>query len=160
MKITNEFVFFWKTEEVFSQWHPSKFTVADVNYETAEQFMMHQKALVFGDQEAAAKVLLTVDPREQKKIGRSVKNFDPKQWSDVAWQVVYNGNRAKFEQNPSMLKQLMETGDRELVEASPYDKIWGIGMGQDDPRALDKTKWDGTNLLGDVLTQLRDDLKQ
>ena len=160
MKITDKYVLFWKTEDVFSQWHPSKFTLYGVTFNTAEQYMMYSKAITFGDAEAAAKALKTSDPREQKKIGRSVRNFDAAKWREVAKQIVYAGNKAKFEQNEEMLAQLLNTGDRELVEASPYDNIWGIGLDESDPDALDKSKWDGTNWLGEVLTELREELKK
>lgn len=159
MKTTDKYVFFWKTGEVFSQWHPSTFVIEGITFKTAEQYMMYMKAKTFGDHEAAVKVLKTTDPREQKKIGRSVRNFDAAKWSEISRDVVYRGNRAKFTQNPAMKKQLMDTGNRELVEASPYDNIWGIGLDESDSRALDKTQWLGTNWLGEVLTKLREELK-
>lgn len=160
MKTTKDFVFFWKTEEVFSQWHPSTFVVDGITFKTAEQYMMYQKALTFNDEDAAARVLSTTDPREQKKIGRSVKNFDPLEWSAKAMDVVYAGNKEKFQQNPSMLIELLKTGDKELVEASPYDTIWGIGLDESDERSLNKTQWLGTNWLGIVLTNLRAELQK
>jgi ribA/ribD-fused uncharacterized protein len=156
MKTTKNFVFFWKTEDVFSQWHPSTFVVGDITFKTAEQYMMYRKALLFDDQEAAAKVLKTTDPREQKKIGRSVKNFNSDSWTKICRDVVFQGNKAKFDQNPNMKKVLLETGDKEIVEASPYDSIWGIGLDENDERANDKSKWLGTNWLGEVLMKLRD----
>ena len=158
MKVTKDFVFFWKTEEVFSQWHPSTFIVDGIIFKTAEQYMMYHKAIFFGDTESAKKVLETTDPREQKKIGRAVKNFDAVRWAAVAKDVVYAGNKAKFTQNADMLKQLLRNSGKEYVEASPYDNIWGIGIGENDSRIYDKSQWQGTNWLGEILTKLRNEL--
>jgi len=158
MKTTDKYVLFYT--EVFSQWHPSNFEVGGKKFCTAEQFMMYFKALTFGDQEIADKILATNSPREQKKLGRAVKGFDAVKWNAIAKEVVFKGNRAKFQQNPEMFEQLMATGHKELVEASPYDTIWGIGFDENAPEALDKSTWNGTNWLGEVLTKLRDVLRR
>lgn len=152
------FTFFWRAESPFSQWHPSVFVVDGVRYVTAEQYMMAGKARLFGDDEVLAQVLATPSPREQKALGQKVRNFNDSVWNRERERIVYNGNRAKFTQNAGMLKALIATAGTELVEASPMDRIWGVGLGAEDPRIADPANWRGLNLLGKVLTRLRDDL--
>ncbi|CAM6004869.1 unnamed protein product [Sphagnum balticum] len=120
--------------------------------------MMAQKALLFGDDESYQKIMKSKDPSEQKAIGRTVKNFDPNKWNLVCRKVVYDANLAKFS-DPQLNRFLMETGDKEIVEASPYDRIWGIGLGTDDPRCLIKSQWQGTNWLGIAMMEVRDTFK-
>jgi ribA/ribD-fused uncharacterized protein len=157
MRIHDKFVFFYGGP--LSQWYPSKFTIDGVNYNTAEQFMMAKKAEYFDDQDALSKILKTNDPAEQKAIGRTVKNFDKEAWDAVSRGYVYQGNIAKFKQNEDLKKYLLSTEDKELVEASPYDKIWGIGLSTSNPDRFDKSKWKGTNWLGETLMKVRSDLK-
>lgn len=149
-----KYTFFWNGP--FSNWHPSNFTYHEYTYNCAEQYMMHAKALYFGDLETAKKILQEDSPREQKALGRQVSNFKAEEWSEVCESIVYVGLKAKFEQNPDLLKKLKETGDTLLVEASPFDRIWGIGY--DSKNALDNIDNWGKNLLGKLLTQLRKDL--
>lgn len=158
MKTTDKFVFFW--DGTYSQWEPSYF-IDDhgIAYNCCEQYMMAEKARFFGDQEALAKIMATPNPRLQKAIGRLVKNFDEAAWNEVCQAVVFKGNYFKFRQNPEMLKELMETGERLIVEASPYDKIWGIGMHEDDEGIEEPTNWKGTNWLGIACMKVRDVLK-
>lgn len=153
-----KFTFFWRG--VFSQWHRCRFHVDGIWYNCAEQYMMAQKAIHFGDVKTAKKVMEASDPSVQKKLGREVKPYDEDKWNAVAKEVVYKGNLAKFTQNKMLLKKLMETEGTTLVEASPYDNKWGIGMGEKDPRCQRRETWRGTNWLGEVLTQLREDLKR
>ena len=127
-------------------------------FNTAEQYMMYSKAKLFDDEEIAEKIMATSNPRVQKSLGRQVRNFDANVWQITAVDVVYKGNHAKFTQNSNLLKQLLATEGTVLVEASPYDKIWGIGLGEDDAKRTPPSQWPGTNLLGLVLTQLREDL--
>lgn len=143
---------------------PNDFTIGGIRYNTAEQWMMAEKARLFNDTEIEVSILRTNDPREQKGYGRQVKGFDKKKWEAIeengkpyCWNIVYQGNYAKFSQNPGLKEVLLETAGTILVEASPYDKIWGIGLGENDEDALDRDKWRGTNWLGEVLTQLRED---
>jgi ribA/ribD-fused uncharacterized protein len=153
-----DFVLFWNG--IYSQWHPSKFTIDGREYNCCEQYMMAKKALTFKDMDAYAEIMASESPREQKEIGRRVKNFNADVWSVISREVVYQGNYAKFTQNPELRKQLMATGDLEIVEASPYDKIWGIGLGEEDPRAWDKSTWDGLNWLGETIMRVRETLRK
>lgn len=152
------YIFFSQSKSPFSQWHPCVFKVNDQTYFTAEQYMMHQKAILFGDQEAARLIMSTKDPRKHKSLGRKVKGFNEDVWDANRIRIVYEGNYAKFTQNPRLLKALMETVNKTLVEASPWDSVWGIGLDADDPRSLDPATWKGENLLGFTLTKLCNDL--
>lgn len=155
--MNNNFVFFWGGP--FSQWYPSEFTIGGTTYNCAEQYMMAQKALLFGDEEAYKKIMNSRNPSEQKATGRLVKGFDVDKWNLVCKKVVYDANLAKFSSDPELKAYMMYSGDKEIVEASPYDTIWGIGMGEGDPNRFDRSKWRGTNWLGEVLMQIRDTLK-
>lgn len=160
MKKTAEFTFFWKDKDCFSNWYMSEFTQGDITFNCSEQAFMYHKALLFDDKKTAEKVLNTKHPRDQKALGREVKNFDSKIWDKISPKVMYEVNELKFSQNPDLYKQLMETGDTELVEASPKDKVWGIGLEETHPDAENKLKWRGRNLLGQVLTELREEFKK
>ena len=151
------FTYFWRGP--FSQWHICKLKVDSVRYTCAEQYMMACKARYFGDQEAEFKIMELKNPRDQKAIGRLVKGFDAAKWNEVAKKFVYEGNLAKFGNNPTMTRYILETGDKEIVEASPYDTIWGIGLGAGDPKRFDKAEWLGTNWLGEVLMDVRKTLR-
>jgi len=158
-----DFTFFWNGP--FSQWHPSKFEVnyfdfGGMRYRggkfcTAEQFMMFAKAILFEDLETAQDIMAVSDPKMQKAFGRRVRNFDANMWNAVARHVVYQGNLAKFQQNDKLRAALLATGDTTLVEASPYDTIWGIGLNEEDARITPVKDWKGTNWLGLELTEVR-----
>ncbi len=140
----------------FSQWFPSDFEVEGRHYRTAEHWMMAEKARIFGDEEAFEDVFIAESPGEAKKIGRRVRNFDPAVWSAACSEIVVQGNLHKFGQNPTMGNYLLQTGKQVLVEASPRDRIWGIGMGKNNENANDPTQWRGKNLLGFALMETRD----
>jgi ribA/ribD-fused uncharacterized protein len=160
MKITDKYVFFWNG--IYSQWYPSKFTFEGVSptFNCAEQYMMFRKAMMFKDTHHARIIMETDDPQVQKKAGRLVQNFDQTKWDEVCQDVVFATNLAKFSQNPKLKEQLLIDGKgREFVEASPYDKIWGIGMGESNPFIEDKKKWCGKNYLGIAITKVYEVLK-
>ncbi len=152
--IDEKFTFFWAGP--FSQWATSVFKIDGVTYSSAEQYMMAEKARFFGDEETVKKIMQTAIPYEQKKLGRQVKNFNKNKWKAVARDVVYKGNVAKFSQNPHLKEKLMETKGTTLVEASPHDELWGIGLREDDPRAQNRSQWQGRNWLGEVITKVRE----
>lgn len=164
-----KYLFFWGhtpaanghiTEACLSQWWPCRFRVDGTEYSCAEQFMMAEKARMFHDEEMLAKIMEASHPKEMKAYGRAVKNFDKDLWDFRCYEIVKRGNLAKFSQNPELLEYLKGTRRRILVEASPRDRIWGIGMGKANPDALCPLKWRGTNLLGFALTEVRDQLLQ
>jgi ribA/ribD-fused uncharacterized protein len=154
------FEFFFGNEHPFSNWHQAMFEVDGVGYSCMEQFMMLQKATLFGDLEIAGLIMTAKSAREHKALGRQVKGFDEAVWREHREQIVLNGALAKFGQNDDLLKALLATGQKLLVEASPYDTIWGIGMSKDDPRATNPGQWPGQNLLGNILGRARDILRE
>jgi len=121
MKITDKYVFFWNG--IYSQWYRAQMEIDGIVYNSCEQYMMHQKALVFGDTEIADEIMKENNPREQKKFGRMIKNFDKVTWDSCCLGIVYRGNLAKFTQNTELGEQLLETGNRILVEASPITLV-------------------------------------
>jgi ribA/ribD-fused uncharacterized protein len=140
----------------FCQWYRSPFTVNGVQYTCAEQYMMAQKARLFLDDVSLAKIMATDSPSEQKALGKRVKGFVKEQWEAVARDVVMRGSLAKFTSSIELYTDLLETEGTLLVEASPTDRIWGIGLSEYDEDCHDVSKWRGTNWLGQVLTDLRE----
>lgn len=155
--MSEQFTFFWNGP--FSQHHIGhSFVIDGVKYVTAEQYMMQQKALLFGDNKIANLIMATKNPREQKALGREVDGFDKNIWNEKARLIVKKGNIAKFSQDPYLLVDIEATKGTTLVEASPYDTVWGIGLSEWEEDAKDRTKWKGTNWLGEVLTEVRIEL--
>ena len=154
MKITDRFIYFWGG--IYSQWAVAPMTIDGIEYNSCEQYMMHQKALLFGDTETAEEVMKTESPKDQKALGRLVKNFVESKWKRHCFSIVYRANLAKFTQNEDFKKFLMESGDRTFVEASPDDVIWGIGLFENAEGIEDVANWQGTNLLGFAITMVRD----
>ena len=141
-----------------SQWWPSAFTVDGVRFSTAEHYMMWRKALLFGDEEAAQRIVVASHPRQAKMLGRRVRGFDEQIWADQRRAIVTQAAVAKFGQRAELRDFLVGTGRRILVEASPTDRIWGIGLAATDERAADPARWRGLNLLGFALMAARDQL--
>ncbi len=141
-----------------SQWFEAGFEIDGQHYPTAEHWMMSGKARLFGDESALRGILASTHPNEAKQIGRQVRGFDDAIWADKRYPLVVQGNIAKFQQNPELLEWLLATGERVLVEASPYDKIWGIGMARDDRNVEDPKRWKGANLLGFAIMEAREQL--
>ncbi|MFJ1579693.1 NADAR family protein [Streptomyces sp. NPDC088182] len=142
-----------------SQWWPSPFAVDGVEYATAEHWMMAGKARLFGDERAERAVLEAANPALAKKAGRLVRAFDEAVWERERLGIVVEGSVHKFGQDAALRGFLLATGDRILVEASPMDRIWGIGLASDDERALDPARWRGLNLLGLALMEARERLR-
>ena len=149
-----KYKFFWGGP--FSNWYPSKFKVNGIQFSCGEQYMMYQKAIGFGDIEMAQEILKATTPKEQKELGRKVKNFDPKVWNDIKYDLVKTGLRAKFTQNEDLKDELLKYKGWLFVEASPEDRIWGIGYHVKDALA-NKQNW-GENLLGKILTELTEEI--
>lgn len=141
-----------------SQWWPSPFTVDGVEYATAEHWMMASKARLFGDAEAERRAVAAAGPAQAKKIGRLVRGFDEALWERERFAIVAEGSFHKFAAHPGLAAFLLGTGNRVLVEASPLDRVWGIGLAADDERAMDPTRWRGPNLLGFALMAARERL--
>ena len=139
-----------------SQWAPTPFYEKGIKYNTAEQYMMSSKAMVFNDAETLKKIRNTTDPKRQKSLGRKVKGFSDDVWDKYKYQVVKKANLLKFSQDENLMKMLIDTYPKIIVEASPYDVIWGIGMNANEEGINDEKNWRGTNLLGKVLMEIRD----
>lgn len=158
-----EYVFFWGHhakdgrigKSCFSQWYPCLFEVDGQTYNCMEQYMMAEKARLFGDEDVLKQILITDDPKAIKALGREVHNFDSNKWAAVSKEVVVKGNLHKFAQNMSLFRFLHGTGSKVLVEASPYDTIWGIGMKESDAGIMNPHNWKGTNKLGFALMEVR-----
>lgn len=166
---TVKFLFFWghtnkQNQEVgkfvFSQWYESPFIVDNITYKTAEHWMMAQKALLFDDKKSFEKIINCNKPGEAKELGRKVIGYDDQIWNEQKFEIVKNGNIHKFNQHPGLAEYLLKTENRILVEASPVDTIWGIGLSQDDPNIENVYCWRGQNLLGFALMEVRDFLRQ
>lgn len=162
------FLFFWGhrpskdgsiTKSCFSQWWIAPFEKDGRTYPTAEHWMMAGKANLFNDADIATKILAEENPDKVKKLGRLIKGFDATVWDAHKFDIVLNGNLLKFSQHPSLQTFLLSTTDKILVEASPVDPVWGIGMAADHADINDPQKWKGENLLGYALMEARDQLR-
>ncbi|TCM66734.1 hypothetical protein EC844_11123 [Acinetobacter calcoaceticus] len=139
----------------FSQWFPSRFELDGIQYQSAEQYMMAQKAQLFADHDVFAQIIKCSDPKQVKALGRLVKNYDEAKWLQHRFDIVVQGNLAKFSQNTELKAFLLSTSTKVLVEASPVDKIWGVGLAAEDQQAENPLQWRGLNLLGFALIQVR-----
>jgi ribA/ribD-fused uncharacterized protein len=163
-----KFLFFWGHTPSFgettgkcclSQWYDSPFQVEGVLYKTAEHWMMAKKALLFEDNVMYDRIIAATKPGEAKELGKLVANFDDATWSAHKYSIVMEGNQHKFSRHNDLKQFLLNTYDRVLVEASPLDRIWGIGLAEDHPSASHADQWKGENLLGFALMEVRDSLK-
>lgn len=126
-----------------------------ITFSSCEQFMMFSKAMIFEDFATAHKIMEAISPKEQKALGRKVENFDGKAWDEKKFEIVKIGNILKFSQNPDLMDFLVGTDGLKLVEAAPWDKIWGCGTDLEDPRTYSENMWQGENLLGKALMEAR-----
>jgi ribA/ribD-fused uncharacterized protein len=139
-------------------WWPVPFIVDGVTYSSAEHYMMAAKALLFGDSATAERIQTAPHPGAAKKLGREVRGFNEQRWAQRRFDLVVTGNLAKFGQHPDLRDYLLGTGSGIIVEASPQDRIWGIGLAADDERARSPQHWRGLNLLGFALMEVRHQL--
>ena len=162
-----EYLYFWSSfnnvdgsisETCLSQWFAAGFDIDGIHYRTAEHYMMAQKAKFFGDMAVFEQIIHSSHPKLAKKLGRKVANFDEKMWNEHRFDIVVKGNLAKFSQHDELKAFLLATGNRVLVEASPVDKIWGVGLAKDDENIANPLNWNGLNLLGFALMVIRDSL--
>lgn len=159
VRVTEKHTFFYTVETPFSQFYRCSFLENDVTFTSAEQYMMYNKAILFEDHEIAACILEETVPNKIKALGRKVRGFSDGVWLKNRERIVKMGNILKFSQNANLKEQLIATGETLLVEASPRDCIWGIGLGITNEKITDEKNWRGTNLLGKILTEVRDELK-
>lgn len=158
MRITDTHVYFYSSKQCFSNWHRCSITDPKTNivFANSEQIYMWYKADYFGDIDTRDKIANTPDPRENKELGRQVKNYIDLEWNRVRLDNMIYVNKLKFNQNESFRNELINTGKRILVEASPYDTIWGVGLSEDDYLILHEKNWKGLNLLGIALMEVRE----
>lgn len=163
-----EWLFFWGhqpsrdgriAKSCLSQWWECKFEIQGHVYHTAEQYMMAEKATLFQDEITRQEILKVSNPKEMKMLGKRVRNFDENKWKEHRVEIVKRGNMAKFSQNAELLNFLLQTENKVLVEASPYDQVWGIGLQGTDKEAQNPNTWNGLNLLGFTLMEVRDELR-
>lgn len=156
---TDSMVLFWRPDAYLSNWYPCNFEYLERRFQNSEAAMMWEKARLFDDVKISEQILTDQNPHRCKERGRQVKNFDPAVWDIYKEQFVTAICLEKFRQNADLSQLLLDTGSRILVEASPVDRIWGIGLAPDDPLALDQHNWRGQNLLGQILMQVRKRLR-
>lgn len=156
MSETQGYHFYWNGP--FSQWQISQFTLWGIDFNTAEQAMMVGKARLFGDESTAAEIMAAEDPGKQKALGRKVHGFDEDVWDANKVGLVKQINFAKFDQNKGLRRKLFQTIPMLMVEASPMDTIWGIGLDEANARQTPTENWPGQNLLGRIVTEVRNEL--
>lgn len=160
-------VYFWGhtpnpnkiTAACLSQWYDCHFTVDGVAYHTTEQYMMASKARLFGDEDTCRKIMEAETPHDYKALGREISGFDQAVWDKMKLDIVVNGNKAKFSQCHDICTFLLSTGNAILAEASPYDRVWGIGLDRETAESRGVEHWRGENLLGCALMEVRDWLR-
>ena len=157
MRTTDKHIFFWNG--IYSQWYKSPIIIDGKKFNCLEQWMMYNKASLFNDNYHKDLIMQTNDPRKQKEYGRKVNGFDKEKWDSVAFDIVKKGNYEKFTQISEFKDEILNTGDLIFVEASPYDKIWGIGMRENAPGVDDEKNWNGKNLLGKAIIEVRNIIK-
>lgn len=155
-----KYIYFFRKENPFSNFYPCKFKYDGKTFYNSEQAFMYEKARTFNDYTIMNKILTITDPKECKKLGRHVKNYNEYFWDAIREQVMFNVLVCKFKDNPNLWNKLNDTNDSILVEASPYDLIWGVGLSETDSRIKDEKNWKGQNLLGKVLMQVRYKLRK
>ncbi len=156
VEIHGDYAAFWGS--CFSNFFPCEFKLDGITWNCSEQYFMYRKATTFGDSETAQKILKTNNPSVAKKLGREVSNFDEKTWDIYKYHYMYKAVRAKFSQNEDLLNAMNQYQGKSFVEGSPVDKIWGVGLVWTDDNIADPKNWDGQNLLGKVLNEVREEL--
>jgi len=158
MRRVNGFLFFWGDWP--SNWEHSPFELDGIRYNCVEQCMMASKAKLFKDSQSLTKIMAATDPKDQKRYGREVKNFSEPKWAQVRYDIVLRATVQKYKQNPELLQLLLATGTDKFVEASPTDRVWGIGMRKDDRGVENRINWRGMNLLGKAIDEARDIIRK
>jgi ribA/ribD-fused uncharacterized protein len=154
--------FFWQTTSPFSNWHPADYTLNNINFNCSEQGVMYDKAILFGDNNVAQKILNCNQSQQKlmKNLGREVSGFNETTWRKNRVEIYKKHCKAKFSQNLHLKQALLNTTGKILVEASPNDRIWGIGMHKNEALVTPPNEWKGLNLLGKILTEIRNEFEQ
>jgi ribA/ribD-fused uncharacterized protein len=163
-----EVIFFWDNinkknakqgEYMLSQWYQSPFSVNEIVYHSAAHWMMARKALLFGDRETYRRIIRADRLDEVRSLSRSIANFDETKWSECKYEIVREGNFHKFNQSKKLRAYLLSTGSAVLAEANPSDNVWGIGLSKDAKNVTDPYTWEGLNLLGFAIMEVREYLR-
>jgi hypothetical protein len=157
-RITDTHIYFWNG--IFCQWSQYTMVEEDITYYSCEQYMMAKKAKLFNDEKVYDMIMSEEYPPVQKELGRMVSNYNQDVWDKHKFDIVVNANYLKFTQDETLKELLLDTGDKTIVEASPYDTIWGIGLSCDDDKILDESNWQGENLLGKAIMKVRTRLNE
>lgn len=156
---TDDMILFWQPDSIYSNWYPNTPLVMPeyptITFENSEAAFMFIKAKTFGDEIIAQLILKDQGPWNTKKLGRRINSYDEDKWAEVREDAMFAACYAKFSQNPKLKAQLLASGSKLLVEASPVDKIWGIGLAPNEPKARNVDTWQGLNLLGKILMEVR-----
>lgn len=170
MRETNTHIYFFSRDDIFSNFAVTPFLYEkksddmfgvrgeSVFFQCSEQGYMYEKCLFFNRFGMAKNCIDVTDPRDVKRIGRSIPNFNDERWNEVSFDKMYDVLMCKFSNNKEAKEELINSGNKILVEASPYDKIWGCGIGVDDDDVLQEENWTGENRLGEVLMKVREDI--
>jgi ribA/ribD-fused uncharacterized protein len=151
-------VFFYGRDSMFSQFYPCRFVDKDLSFTCAEQYMHYTKAELFGDKQCSGAIINTKSPIQHKRLGRKVRHFSETVWYRQCKSIVKKGTLLKFKQNRALKQHLLDTHPKQLVEASPFDMKWGIGLPLSHPNIHDPSQWRGENMLGQILTEVREEL--
>jgi len=144
--------------DFYSQFYKSPMIIDNINFVCCEQWMMYSKALYFNDNETAELIMNAEEPKEHKKLGRLVKNYNDDKWLMVCNDIVYKGNYAKFTQNLELKEKLLNTGDKLIAEGQPYDKRWGTGLNMEDTIKTPMEQW-AENRLGNIIMEVRNSIR-
>jgi ribA/ribD-fused uncharacterized protein len=153
--VKEEFIFYFGQESVFSHWFKCSFSINSQDFCCAEQYIMYRKAVLFNDVEIAKKILNSSNPARHRYLGKQVGGFDKRLWQQHCKQFAFDGNLSKFAQSSVLTNILLQTTGKSFAEASPYDRIWGIGLSMKNPKIYDRSQWRGRNWAGEVLQSVR-----
>jgi ribA/ribD-fused uncharacterized protein len=157
--VTEEFIFYFSEDSLYSHWYKCDFFVAGEKYCCVEQYLMYRKAILFGDNDVAKKIMNSSRPSWHRMLGKQITGFDKKKWHDHCRTFSLEGNLAKFSQNPVLKEALMQSAGKFFAEASPYDRVWGIGLSLSNPQNLVRANWRGKNWAGESLDATRKELQ-
>lgn len=160
--MNQNYLFFFGSNSPFSNWYPVEYTHNGITFNCSEQGVMYEKAILFNDHDIANKILQcsNTEQKKMKALGRKVKNFKNNVWNQNKQNIYKVHITEKFKQNHDIKSIMMATQNKIFVEASPYDSIWGIGMSESNAKKLDPSEWKGSNLLGKILTEIKNEFKK
>ena len=157
-KTSDRVTIFFTKESPFSNFHPCDLSIDGIDYSSVEQYLCHQKALLFDSAQVAAEMLYIEDPKLLKQRAKNLAKFDRETWITKVGDMLKVALMAKFTQNTALKDALLATGDKTLGEACTHDLLFGIGLSMQNPNAMDPTRWRGGNLQGITLMHVRTEI--